>query len=335
MKLKTLALTVAALAVLSLITWFVRRPPAPPAPDPRVGQNLLDPAVISRAAEVTLENEGESLTLVKQAESQWIVPQYYDLPADFYRLSRLIAAFRESTIEKLVTSSPQRIDRLSFGNRRIALRDSAGTEIWSIEPGGDAESGGTFIRYPGESKAYLANFTLYFDTDPLNWVDKQLIDVSPDTIAGIEIAFPDEGSRTVSFTRPAASQPFVSADGRTPDANKLSNIVNLYTAISFNGTSDLMDPAYLSARAYSRTLKLTRFDGTTLTLVYSQEPEPETDEPEPNVVLTLPSSPPVYIQITDSAADATVNSLMSRRAFQTTQTGYNNLPATSAELFTN
>ena len=91
MKLKTLSLVVAVLAVLSAITWYVQRPAPPPSADARVGQPLANAATLEKAVKVRLGDQGKSLLLVKAADGVWHVPDYYDFPADFSKLTKLVS----------------------------------------------------------------------------------------------------------------------------------------------------------------------------------------------------------------------------------------------------
>jgi len=50
MKLKTLLLTIALLAVASAIVYFVNRPAQPVSTDPRIGAALVDRAALEKAA---------------------------------------------------------------------------------------------------------------------------------------------------------------------------------------------------------------------------------------------------------------------------------------------
>src|SRR5471030_602725 len=106
MKLKPLVLGVALLALLSAVAFWVNRPPAAPAADPRVGQPLADPAAIARAARLRLTDGGKTVILVRQPDGTWRVPDYFGLTADFSKLSSFVSDLTAAKVQRLVTVNP-------------------------------------------------------------------------------------------------------------------------------------------------------------------------------------------------------------------------------------
>ena len=325
MKLKSLALAVAVLAVLSAITWFVQRPaPVPPA-DPRLGQPVLSAAVLKQAARLVVTEAEGTVTVVKGAGDKWTVANYYDFPADISKLIRLVDTLQEAKLERLVTTSPSYIARLGFGASRLALQDAAGKEIWGLSLGKLADKGGTFVQFTGETKAFLGNFTAYLDSDPANWADRQLVDLKTDSIATLELDFPEENGRTVRFTRAKATDPFT-ADGFSPKQQTLNNLVALHTSVSYTETEEPDSAGARAAQPRSRTVKLITFDGKSVTLTYSQKLAPKVPQaPDQGEVVGAPE--PVYVSIVSSDATAPVNALMKKRAFRVQESLFTNLPA--------
>lgn len=330
MKLKSLALVVAILAVLSAVTWFVQRPaPVPPA-DPRVGQPLLADAVVKQAARLVVTTPEGTVTMVKGPGEQWTIANYHDFPADIGKLIRLVDVLQEAKLERLVTTSPSYIARLGFGENHLAIQDAAGKEIWNLSIGKLAEKGGTFVQFAGETKAFLGNFTVYLDSDPENWADHQLVDLKTETIAAVELNFPEEGGRNLRFTRAKATEPFT-ADGFSPKQETLNNLVALHTSVRFTATEETDSPGARAAQPRSRTVKLTTFDGKSITLTYSQKLAPKVEQrPDQGEYVGAPE--PVYAAIAHSDAAAPVNALMKKRAFRVQESLFTNLPAKIDDL---
>src|ERR1017187_1317815 len=163
MKLKTLVLVVAILAVLSLAAYFLRRPRPPAGMDPRTKQPVFDAKALEKTAQIRLSDQGKTVVLARQPEGKWIVPSYYDIPADFSKLSRFIDDLTSAKIQRLVTQNPERLARLEFKDTSIALLDSADQVWWRLTLGKDAEGGGRFVRFDDEKKGYLANLNLFID----------------------------------------------------------------------------------------------------------------------------------------------------------------------------
>jgi len=198
MKLRTLAITIAVLAILSIAAYLANRPQPAPSEDPRVGKALVDPDTASRATGIVISDQGKKVELARNADGSWRVPSYFDMPADFDKISRLIQDLNEAKVDRFVTSNPERLAHLEFKDSSIALRDQAGKEIWSLSLGKTSEMGnGRFIRFGSEPKAFFSNLHVWLDTDAKGWANAQLVAVKPDDVSRVEIPF-DGGARIVA-----------------------------------------------------------------------------------------------------------------------------------------
>lgn len=363
MKLKILVLVVAILAVLSLAAYYLQRPPTPTGADPRINQPVFDPTALDKTAKIRLADQGKTVVLARQPDGKWIVPSYYDLPADFSKLSRFIGDLASAKIQRLVTRNPERLARLEFKDTSIALLDPADKTLWTLTLGKDAEGGGRFVRFGDEKKGYQANLSLFLDSTPKNWADTLLIDLKPDDIAGVEITFGEDAP--VAATRAKKDAAWVAEkapDGQRIKSDRITSLLNSFTSLRFQDTSDLADANVEAARKHSRAVKLTTFDRKTITVEIGRKPEEKKviDAPRPEIkggnvadaqiavpvkpVTPPPAKPeepktetipagPVYTFITSSDPAATVNALMKKRAFQSFDWNFTSLPQKRDELF--
>ncbi len=274
MKLRSLIITVAVLAALSVAAFIARRPAPPPSTDPRLGQSLVDQAVVEKAAKLRLSDQGKTVDLARQSDGTWRVTSYYDLPADFTKLSGFIGNLTDAKIQRLVTSNAERLARLEFKDTKVALLDAAGKELWSVTLGKTADSGGRYVRYGTEQKGYLANVSAWIDSESKNWANAELLNLKPEDIAKVEIPFTDGGPVTVS--RAKKDDPWTA--GKTPagqkvKADKVSSVLSSLGNIRFSDTNDLTDPNFAAAKANERVFKLTTFDGKTYTVAMGRKPE--------------------------------------------------------------
>ncbi len=365
MKLKTLIVTVAVLAALSLVVFIVRRPPAPPSADPRIGQPLVESATVEQAAKLEITDAGKTVTLTRQPDGTWRVPSYHDFPADFQKLTRLVGDLTGAKIQRLVTTNPDRIARLEFKDTTLSLRDAADKVLWTITLGRTPEAGsGRFVRFGDEPKAYLANLSAWLDPEPRNWAQAEILNLKPDDVAKVEIPFPDSAAVTVS--RAKAADPWTSErtpDGQQVKADKITSVLNSLGTLRFSDTTELNDPNVVAAKANARPFKFTTFDGKTITIALGRKPEekklkpPEPagpaslgsvtdlakqdsakkdeekkDDPLAPEFETIPAGP-VYAFVTHSDASAPINALMAKRAFQIAEYTFTGLPQKSEELF--
>jgi len=283
MKLKTLLLTIAVLGVASAIVYIVNRPAQPASTDPRVGTPLVDRAALEQAATLRFADQGKTVQFTKPAGGGWRVASYYDFPADFTKLSQFVGELQNAKIERLVSVNPERLARYEFKDTWVTLLDSAGKELTSVTLGKNAEGGGRLVRFGHEPKAYLARFSAYFDTEPRNWADAQLVNLKSDDIAQVEIGLDD--APAVIAKRARKEEPFVAAKapaGQRLKADKISALLGTLTSLRFTDTTATDDANAVAAKQHLRTFKLTTFDGKTLTVALGRKPEQKiVKTPEP------------------------------------------------------
>jgi hypothetical protein len=315
MKLKTLIVSVVVLAALSLAVFLATRPGQPPSQDARLGQPLIDRATVEKAAKLQISDQGKTIALARQADGTWRDTSYFDLPADFSKLTGFVSSLTEAKLDRLVTTNPDRIARLEFKDTKIELRDAADKPLWSVTLGKSAEiGGGRFLRFDDEKKAYLANLNAWLDTDAKNWANAELLNLKADDVAKIEIEFPaaPAGDTTSKTAATPASTVVISREKKdaawtsrqTPanekvKADRVSSLLNEVGNVRFSDTSDPSDPNVAVAKAHSRTFKLTTFDGKTYTVTFGRKPEEKKLKPA-----TAPKSEATAEASTPAAAKA-------------------------------
>lgn len=371
MKLRTLLIVVAALAALSVVAFIAQRPSAPPSADARLNQPLVDHTLLEQAAKLRLTDQSKTVSLARQSDGTWTVTSYHDLPADFAKLARLTDELANAKLQRLVTSNPDRIARLEFKDTKIELLDSADKTLASLNLGKPADAGGRFIRFGDEPKAFLASLNSWLDAESKNWADTTLVRLKPDDVAQIEIPFAD--GTTTTFTRAKKEDAWTSAQlpaDHTVNTGKLTSVLSSLTSLRFSDTTALDDAKLAEAKPHSRTIKLTTFDGQTLSLTFARKPEekklkpPAPTKPEdaaksgpavlgslteaaasdakapeadPSLVApeydTIPAGP-VFVSISHSDASAPINALMQKRAFQISDYTFTSLPQKPEDVFT-
>lgn len=372
MRLKTLVIVVVVLAAASAAVYYTRRPEAPPAADTRVGQALVDPKLVETAAKLRLSDQGKTVLLARQADGTWRVASYYDMPADFTKLSGFVGNLTDAKIQELVTTSPSRISRLDFKDTKIELLDNADKPLWSVTLGKNRElGGGRYVRFGDEPKAFVASFNAWLDAESKSWASAELLNVKPEDVAKVEIPFAEGGPITVSR---AKKEDAWTADktpaGQRVKADKISSVLTTVGNVRFSDTSALDDANVAAAKANLRTFKLTTFDHKTYTVALGRKPEekkpkaaapapaegskaagdaakkeaaaPETKKDAPADAKpeekkepefeTIPAGP-VYVFVTAVDAAAPVNALMQKRAFQVYEYSFTSLPQKGEELF--
>jgi hypothetical protein len=351
MKLKILVGIVAVLFALSAVAFWINRPAPPAAPDSRVGQPLIDAALLDRSAGLRFSDQGKTIELARGTDGAWRDTSYFGLPADFSKLSSFVSDLSSSKIQRFVTANPERIARLEFKDAKIEILDGAGGTAWSVVLGKNADGGGRFVGFGDLSRAYLASFTAWLDTDPKSWADATLVSLKPDDIARMEISF-DHGP-ALALSRAKRDDPW-SAD-RTPAGQRIrsdavASLLGTVGGLRFSDTSDPADPAAIAARRHARTITLTPFSGPIIAIALGRQPEsrklkpveaskPEAGSTEPKAGTkpapeydTIPAGP-VYAFVTSSDAKAPINADMKKRAFQIDEYAFTSLPQNPGDLF--
>ena len=280
MKLKSIVRTIAILAALSAVAFFATRPTPAPVADTRIGQPLADRAIVEKATTLRLNDQGKTVTLVRQADATWKVSSYHDFPADFSKLATFIGSLTDAKLERLVTSSPARIALLEFKDTKIELLDSTDKELWSVTLGKNPDTGsGRYVRYGAEAKAFLASLSAYLDTDSKNWANTELLALKVDDVAKIEIPFvAANASEPTSLTVSRATKDAPWTAEKTPDgqklkADKISAVLSSLSSIRFSETNDLTDANAVAAKATERLFKIETFDKKVLKIALGRKPE--------------------------------------------------------------
>jgi len=353
MKLRTLIVAVGFLAVLSAIVFWTGRPPAPAAADPRVGQGLVDPEEIEKAAALRISDQGKTVMLTREPGGGWRDVSYFGLSADFSKLSGWINDLTTAKIQRFVTSNPSRLERLEFKDAKVEFLDAGGRALWSITLGRNADKGGRFVRFNHEDRAYLTDLSSSLDTDPKNWADAQLLNFKPEDIARIEVAFGEGGP--VIVQRRKKDDPWTAIGVRTtkgdrpiPSPGKISSLLTTLGSLRFSDTVAPADPQVAAAMQHERVVKLTAFDGRTTTITLAQKPalkvpatgsgqalQPKAENPgqPPATPEEPPAAGPTYVFITSSDANAPINAMMQKRAFQIDDYVITSLPQKPVDLF--
>ena len=274
MKLKTLVVTVLVLAAVALGVYIARRPEAPKLADARLTQPLVDRATIEKAQKLRLSDAGKTVELARQSDT-WRVTSYHDLPVDFNKLSGFVGNLTDAKLQRLVTTSAERINRLEFKDTKIEMLDAADKPLVSLVLGKNAEvGGGRYVKYGDEQKAYLTNLSAWLDTESKNWANAELINVKPEDIAKIEIPFAEGGPITLS--RAKKEDPWTADKtpaGQKVKADKVSTVLSSVGNVRFSETTALDNPNVAPAKANLRPFKLTTFDNKTITVAMGRKPE--------------------------------------------------------------
>ncbi len=280
MKLRSLLIVVAILAALSAAVFVAQRPPSSLATGARLGEPLVDTALIEKAARLRVTGQGKTVSLARQPDGTWRVTSFFDLPADFAKITDLVGSLTDAKIQRLVTTKAERIDRLGLKDTQVVLLDAADKELWSVMLGKNADGGGRFVRFGAELRVYLASFKGGLDAESKNWANPELLGLKDEDIAQAEI---DTGEgESIIISRAKNDAAWISTQtpaGKKINANRISALLASVGNLRFTETSDLNAPGFAAAKANARVCKLTTFDGKSVTVTFSHKPEEKAPQP--------------------------------------------------------
>jgi hypothetical protein len=328
MHLRPLLLSVAVLAPLAAAVWWFQRPEPPPSLNSaRIGQRLAEPDALARADRVELKLGAASIAFARSTDQRWFIEGSPALPADLSKLSRLASDLVATRIERLVTSNPDRIATLGLDETSIAYFDADRAPLIRLDLGRTAESGGRFLRYPGDPGAYLARLSTHLDPTPESWRDTALLPgIQSSDLASIRISFPDT-NETLVASRASAADPWTAEnlpEGRRLKSSALNGHATTLAGLNYTSVVPKIDPAAAAARVFPRPFVLTTFDGREIKLEFQRVPAPPStsDDAAP----TPPQPRPVYVELTDGAGDSLLAAAGRTHAFEVAEWIFNGLP---------
>ena len=357
MNLKALLIVIVALAVAAAAAHWLSRPPGESIEsDTRVGQVVLESEILSAAGQITISDPDDerSVVLKKNDKGNWTLPNYHSMNADFSKLQNITSKLLEAEFVRFVTRNPERSERLELGKNRITLQKKDGSVLWELETGKRGSSGGTYVRLQGESAAYLADLSVYIDSNEKSWPDKKLLPFKIDDVASVTFSFAD--GESLYIERDSTANPFNSeglADDQKIKEREVTRVVNSFINARFTDVSEVEDPDVSGAREHARDLTLGLFSGASYTLSVGRRPaeildtaaadeesvptgESDTDEAsggdEFEDVEEEPEPGPVYVFFESRNADEELNGLMQRVALKYSDYLFNQLPESSGSF---
>ena len=219
MNMKSLMIGSGTLAVLALAAFGVKFWMNAPPPAGRVGQTLMPEIDLAKAARIEILSP-EDKTTFNNKEGIWSVAEQSDFPINPKKFRQLILKLTEIKIAHKVTSKQEKLARLGLltveENGGKAEKEKTGTllrvldedskPIFELLTGaerrgqGNGGYGGTYIRYPGSSDAYLISESVIYDTQPEDWIDTVVFDLEAEKVIK-SIRIERQGKPLVVLTR--------------------------------------------------------------------------------------------------------------------------------------
>ena len=218
MQNKLPAISVIVLAIMAA-AWLWLGDSQPPSADKSLtGQRLLPnlEQQLNDVNRILVEQHGSVYAVVKNG-AQWQLPVKGDYPVLFERVKPLLLGIALLDIVEPKSDKPENHARLGVqapaadsDSMRISLYTAADTPVASLIIGsirGGLITGGKdgiYVRLSGKSRAWLVAGNLDLPQQQLDWVDRQIIQITPKKVKRVTISHPDGTSLTVGKQRKGA-----------------------------------------------------------------------------------------------------------------------------------
>ena len=258
MRNKNLLIATLVLGLLALAAVRLTReaPKAEAEKKPLVEAGLLDGA---KSLTVTANNK--SVTVEKSADG-WTVKEKLGLPADVEnRLLPLIRGLQKANNFGQLTANPKRLEKLGLADSSLTIVGPDDKKT-TIQFGKQTEDGlGASARLVGQDFAIRTDFTGYLEGDPLSWVDLTLFATKPAEIKSIGFEWKDGKA---SFSRKELGAPFEGKEGQAVE----DIVATLATVRAADAVA--LDDKDIAKAVRSAAVKLTLFDGSSVTLTFAK-----------------------------------------------------------------
>jgi hypothetical protein len=222
MKPKTIFVLIILLGVLASITFFVLDREKPSSKTSRMGEMLFDDFPLNDiiAVQISSYEKGNlQITNLKQSESEWVVEELFEFPANFKSISQLVDTLKESKIGRHFEGSPDALSRLALHDPsqadiaedqkaiRIQLFGKDQKSLADVLVGKQRESsvgaGAQYLKLTGENIVYLVDQIFWFvGKQPRDWIKTDLLDIPSNDIESVTCIDPVDQSVIYNIKRP-------------------------------------------------------------------------------------------------------------------------------------
>jgi len=212
------AISVIVLAIMAA-AWLWLGDSQSPSPDKSITGQRLFPNLEQQLNDVNrilVEHRGSVYAVVKDGD-QWQLPGKGGYPVLFERVKPLLLGIALLEIVEPKSDKPENHTRLGVqapaaynDSIRISLYTEADNAVASLIIGsirGGLIAGGKdgiYVRVSGESRAWLVAGNLDLPQQQLDWVDRQIIQITPKAVNRVTVSHPDGTSLTVGKQRKSA-----------------------------------------------------------------------------------------------------------------------------------
>jgi hypothetical protein len=195
---------------------------------------------LSRTASIEISSGDKKIKLYLE-DSKWKVENRFGFNADFKKISSLIKKLESAEVIHSYDRTEKFIEEFGLGRNSkntdqtsLTLKDQNGTPLFQILFGKQRKKGGTYFLIPGNEKIYLAKNEVDIDTDPTNWVLKELLDIKDQKIVKAAV-FDSRSNKILEIKRSDKNfEPVFPKNMKSFDTSKIKDFFSFPENLSFS-----------------------------------------------------------------------------------------------------
>ncbi len=188
---RTNQILAAVLAVQVILVALIFLPGVAPAAEPEAGPLLVDFAPDAITGLTIRDNNDNTITLARDADGNWVLPEAGDFPATNERVETLLDTLADLTANRLIARNPSSHNRLNVTDdtfqRLLTLEWEDGSDRLYI--GSSAGSNATHMRVNDAAEVYLVSGLAAWEAPAqvTSWVDTVFFTVPQENITAIQV----------------------------------------------------------------------------------------------------------------------------------------------------
>ena len=236
--------------------------------DPRLRKPIFASDTFSEISNITIAQAEQKAVLEKSADGEWqVIPQSAGgtiFPADAKQVAALVDSLEKVKIQELLATKKASWTGMGLDAPKV-LTFKAGDKDRLVANFGDARtSGGQFIAFDGEEKAYATSEAVTLNLDASSWELKTLLNIKAEAIKSVAFLPAAELKKTpAKVSREKVEDPFkVEALGDLkPVEATVTSVGSVLEEITFLKRLDLSNEESKTAMLQASRLVVDLFDG--------------------------------------------------------------------------
>ena len=245
----------------------------------RLGDKIYDNFNINAVANMTVSEEGKSVTVNRSGtKGEWVNSELQNYPADFGRVRDLLMKVRDLKVSQSHEIDENLYGRFelgpSHGGKKLELKDTAGKTLYTLLLG-KSGGGATWVLDAARPKLVAQVDADFFDasTDADSWKDSKFFSV--EKVKSVSVKYDFNGTRTFALSRQENFGAWELAGIQTNQVVNTENTGQLDHALGSPSFTTIATPEQVKAASWdanTTTIDIETFDNFKYHIVLAEQP---------------------------------------------------------------